>query len=123
MAAKEAALLVGTLFYARDVAHRAHLASRSYAQHMALGDFYSGIVDLADTFAEAWQGSNMALLDIPTVSHDENIEIVEMLAAQREWIRATRYSVVEKDETPLQNIIDEIEALYMSTVYKLTFLA
>ena len=34
-----------------------------------------------------------------------------------------RYKVVDKDCTPLQNIIDEILALYYSTLYKLKFLA
>jgi hypothetical protein len=34
-----------------------------------------------------------------------------------------RYKVVDKECTPLQNIIDEIFGLYYSTLYKLKFLA
>jgi hypothetical protein len=34
-----------------------------------------------------------------------------------------RYKVCDKDESALQNIIDEIVALYLSTIYKLKFLA
>ena len=34
-----------------------------------------------------------------------------------------RYDVVEKECTPLQNILDEILALFYSTLYKLKFLA
>ena len=35
----------------------------------------------------------------------------------------TRYDVCDKTDTPLQNIIDEIVGLYLSTLYKLKFLA
>jgi len=34
-----------------------------------------------------------------------------------------RYEVVDKTDTPLQNIIDEIVNLYLSTLYKLRFLS
>jgi hypothetical protein len=44
---------VGMLFLARDVAHSVHLNTRSFAKHSALQGFYEGIVDLADSFAEA----------------------------------------------------------------------
>ena len=34
-----------------------------------------------------------------------------------------RYEAFDKSDTPLQNIIDEIVGLYLSTLYKLKFLA
>jgi hypothetical protein len=34
-----------------------------------------------------------------------------------------RYKVVDKSDSPLQNIIDEIVGLYLSTLYKLKYLA
>ena len=34
-----------------------------------------------------------------------------------------RYNVCDKDDSALQNIIDEIVGLYLSTLYKLKFLA
>lgn len=49
--------------------------------------------------------------------------IVDNLAAQLEWIHDQRYEAIPREESALQNIIDEIEALYMSTLYKLRFLA
>ena len=42
---------LGMLFLARDVTHSAHLNTRSYAKHKALGKFYPEIIDLADKFA------------------------------------------------------------------------
>jgi hypothetical protein len=38
-------------------------------------------------------------------------------------IEDARYDVCDKNETALQNIIDEIVGLYLSTLYKLKFLA
>jgi hypothetical protein len=49
--------------------------------------------------------------------------IVEFLQDQVDEIEKVRYEVVDKTETALQNIIDEIVGLYLSTLYKLKFLA
>jgi hypothetical protein len=38
-------------------------------------------------------------------------------------IEEDRFKAVDKECTPLQNIIDEILALFYSTLYKLKFLA
>ena len=121
--ADKTAMLIATLLLARDITHREHLKTRSYAQHMALGDFYGAIVDLADNLAESWQGRYAKLLDIPLAAHDAEMAIVDNLAAQLEWIHEQRYEAIPREESALQNIIDEIEALYMSTLYKLRFLA
>ena len=45
------AYVVSTLFNARTNAHIAHLQTKSYARHIALGDFYDGVLDIADKFA------------------------------------------------------------------------
>jgi len=38
-------------------------------------------------------------------------------------VEEMRYKVCDKADTPLQNIIDEIVGQYLSTLYKLRFLA
>jgi hypothetical protein len=38
-------------------------------------------------------------------------------------IEKCRYEMCDKTDTPIQNIIDEIIGLYLSTLYKLRFLA
>jgi hypothetical protein len=53
----------------------------------------------------------------------ETNNVVEFLEDMVQTIMDTRYDVVEKECTPLQNIIDEILALFYSTLYKLKFLA
>jgi hypothetical protein len=114
---------VGMLFLARDVAHSTHLSTRSFAKHMALNTFYDEIVGLADSFAEAYQGKYGLMGPISLMSAKKTTNIVEFLQEQMDEIEAKRYKIVDKECTPLHNIIDEIVALYMSTLYKLRFLA
>jgi len=49
--------VVSLLFNARTNAHIAHLQTKSYAAHKALDEFYSGVLDVADRFAESAQGT------------------------------------------------------------------
>jgi len=114
---------VGMMFLARDVAHSAHLNTRSYAKHVALNGFYDGIIDLADKFAEAYQGKYGLIGPISLMSAKKTNNVVEFLEGQLEDLEKMRYKVVDKECTPLQNIIDEIFGLYYSTLYKLKFLA
>jgi hypothetical protein len=53
---KNAALFVGTMFHSATITHLQHLATKSFAQHMALGEYYEAIPDLVDKYAEAYQG-------------------------------------------------------------------
>ena len=114
---------VGTLFLARDVAHSVHLNTRSFAKHSALNSFYDEIVELADKFAEAYQGRHGLIGPISLMSAKKTTNIVEFLEDSMADIEKMRYEVVEKTDTSLQNIIDEIVGLYLSTLYKLKFLA
>ena len=114
---------VGILFLGRDVAHSVHLNTRSYAKHKALKGFYEGVVDLADTLAEAYQGRHGLIGPISLMSAKKTNNILEFLEGQLADIEEMRYKVVDKSDTALQNIMDEIVALYLSTIYKLKFLA
>ena len=119
----KAADFVGMFFLARDVAHSVHLNTRSFSKHMALNTFYDEIVDLADKFAEAYQGKHGLIGPITLMGADESANIVSFLQNQVDAIEKARYQVCDKTETALQNIIDEIVGLYLSTLYKLRFLA
>jgi hypothetical protein len=119
----KAADFVGMLFLARDVAHSVHLNTRSFSKHMALNTFYDEVIELADKFAEAYQGRYTLIGPITLHSAKKTTNVVEFLQDQLDEIHTKRYDVVEKECTALHNIIDEIEGLYMSTLYKLRFLA
>lgn len=114
---------VGTLFLARDVAHSVHLNTRSFSKHSALNEFYDGIVDLADKFAEAYQGRHGMIGPITLMSAKKTGNVLEFLQDSLADIEKMRYDVCDKADTPLQNIIDEIVGQYLSTLYKLKFLA
>ena len=114
---------VGTLFLARDVAHSVHLNTRSFAKHSALNSFYDDIVDLADRFAEAYQGRHGLIGPISLMSAKKTTNVIEFLEDSLADIEKMRYEVCEKSDTAIQNIIDEIIGLYLSTLYKLKFLA
>jgi DNA-binding ferritin-like protein len=116
-------VLMGNLFLARDVAHSVHLNTRSYAKHKALNKFYTGIIDLADDLAEAYQGRYGLIGPISLQSAKKTTNIVEFLQDSLATIEDMRYKAVKKEDSALQNIIDEIVALYLSTIYKLKFLA
>jgi len=117
------ARFIGALFLARDVAHSVHLNTRSYAKHMALNTFYDEIVDLADKFAEAYQGKYGLMGPVALMTAKKTTNVVAFLEDQVAELEGMRYKVVDKECTPLQNIIDEIFGLYYSTLYKLKFLA
>jgi DNA-binding ferritin-like protein len=119
----KAADFVGILFLARDVTHSVHLNTRSYAKHKALQKFYESIIDHADDFAEAYQGRHNLIGPISLMSAKKTSNIIEFLESQLAEIEANRYSVCEKTDTSLQQIIDNIVQLYLSTLYKLRFLA
>ena len=114
---------VGMLFLARDVAHSVHLNTRSFSKHMALNTFYDEIIELADGFAEAYQGRYGLIGPISLMSAKKTGNIVEFFQDQLDEIEAGRYDVCKKEDTPLQNLIDGIIELYLSTLYKLRFLA
>lgn len=114
---------VGLFFLARDVTHSVHLNTRSYAKHKALQEFYEGIVGLADGFAEAYQGRHGLIGPISLQSAKKTSNVVEFLQDQVEAIEAMRYEVCDRKDTPLQNLIDGIVELYLSTLYKLRFLS
>ena len=81
---------VGMLFLARDVAHSVHLNTRSFAKHSALQGFYEGIVDLADSFAEAYQGKHGLMGPVALMSAKKTTNIVEFLQDQMEEISRMR---------------------------------
>ena len=114
---------IGMLFLARDVTHSVHLNTRSYSKHKALQKFYNNIIDRADTFAEAYQGRCGLIGPIALMSAKKTENVVAFLEDQLAELEAIRYEVCDKDDAPLQNLIDGIIELYLSTLYKLKFLA
>ena len=119
----KAADFVGQLFLARDVTHSVHLNTRSFSKHMALGTFYDEIIDLADAFAEAYQGRHGLIGPITLTSAKPTKNVIEFLEDSLKQIEAGRYEICDKNDTTLQQLIDNIIEVYLRTLYKLRFLA
>jgi DNA-binding ferritin-like protein len=114
---------IGHLFLARDITHSVHLNTRSYAKHVALNEFYDEVVELADKFAEAYQGRHGLIGPIKLQGSAKTTNVTEFLEGSLAEVEQMRYKVCDKSDSALQNIIDEIVGLYLSTLYKLKFLA
>ena len=110
------------LVKSRSLGHVAHWATDSYSKHMALGAFYEGLADLTDEFVEQYQGYYDKRLKVEILACDVDKDVDGEMEMQLEWIERYRYQVCDKDETALQNAIDEIVALYQTTLYKLRML-
>ena len=119
----KAAEFIGILFLARDVTHSVHLNTRSYSKHVALNIFYERVVGVADDFAETYQGRYGLIGPISLMSAKKTGNIIEFLEDQMKEIESVRYDVVDKSDTALQQLIDNIVELYARTLYKLKYLA
>ena len=109
--------IIGLLFYARTVTHIEHLKTKSYAQHVALNTFYDEVIDLADSLAEAYQGDRGLLGPIPQYAKIPDYAIDVFLEKQMKTIEELRKQ--GNYRSAIQNIIDEVVGLYLSTLYKL----
>jgi len=102
--------LLDVVFANADAAHRQHLASESFAEHEALGEFYADARVAADAFTEAAIG-----LDVPPPDGDDPIAVIEggliELADMRERVC--------QDNPTLLNLFDELTAVYARALFKL----
>ena len=111
-----AATFVAVLFHSGTNAHFMHLQTTSYARHKALNKYYENIIDLADKWAESYQGTYEVIDKYPSDFHlaRDPVAYIEKIKDFVDTIRK-----VLPTDTPLQNIVDEICELIDSTLYKL----
>ena len=112
--------LIGTLFLSREVSHREHLKTSSYAHHMALNEFYDNLLSKIDELVENYQGRNGIISDIPILSNDRSSSsIARLLEYHLSLVEKMRYTAIDKDDAALQSIMDEVVRVYLQTLYKL----
>jgi Family of unknown function (DUF5856) len=110
---------IATLFLTRELAHRYHLSTKSYSQHKALQNFYENLLDLTDDLAEMTQGAH-GLLNIPILTEKSGYkEPLYCIAEKLKYVETNRYKAYSKEDTALQNKIDEIVETFLRTIYKL----
>jgi hypothetical protein len=110
------AKIVGIMMMSRTYTHMAHLKTGSYAKHMALEVFYETIVDKMDQIAEAAQGK-FGKLDIPYVQIKGDVE--DPIGGLESQLMMITNAGKQIKEPFLDNIVQEIQACYSRTLYRL----
>lgn len=105
--------------HAATAAHVLHLKTDSYAQHVALGEFYTSVIERADAVAETYIG-RYGRFECPALEYVYPADAPTLLRALRGWIDKHREEVCDCREA--QNLIDEMLELIDSTMYKVRFL-
>ena len=105
-------------FALRTSIHFAHLSTKSYAQHVALGDFYTDLLDLTDKYAEVYMG----LEGQPPLSRWPEVcpATTDPIPLLEDYLELLKEEFEEDSEhQSLMNILAEIEELTARTLYKL----
>jgi len=111
--------LVSRVFFTRNAAHLAHWKTKSYSEHMTLGDFYDGLIDKIDSIVETYQGYfDLIAMVPPRPGPLLPSDITSLISDDCDWIMENREDIA-KDNSAVENLIDELLATYMSTLYKL----
>ena len=114
--------LLSYLMHSRTQTHVFHLQTKSYAEHMALGAYYEGIVDLIDCLAETFQGKNGIIENYDNFKleayqdNDQLIKYFETLGKMVESIQP------KFKDTYIQNQVDTVSELIYSAKYKIEHL-
>ena len=103
--------------------HIMHWTTESYAKHQALAEFYDGLDDLIDSWAEAFMGKAGVLTGFPTDCTVTNGDPLAYINEYLGKVEAYRRAPGFPQDTALQNIVDEMVALAQTTTYKLKRLA
>lgn len=112
---------LGTLMSSRNQAHIFHLQTPSFAVHKALDKYYSGIIDLIDSYAEMAQGRYGIIRGYQMVTQiTEDDSSVKYFTGLQKFVDGIRPQLPQDGE--LNNTVDEISGLISSTIYKLKFL-
>lgn len=110
--------LIERVFAARNAAHLAHWAETSGFRHTALGDFYDGVIGHLDALVEAHQGA-FDLVEVGALGKQPKVaEIIDLLEEDLVWINKNRKALTQ-GLPALDNLLQTLEGLYLTTLYKL----
>lgn len=112
--------LLSQLGLAASIARRAHWRTGVEATHEALGEFYDEVVEKTDKFAECWMGEFQQKVPPFNIESDFDPEkdVAQALREILNSIRAVR-DLVTGSSRPLMNLMDDIEAQFIHSLYKI----
>lgn len=114
------------LFESREMAHIYHLQVNgdmgSHAKHIALGEYYDGVLGLIDDVIEAFQGQYGIVeeYDVIDTSETRSKDTIEYFNELARFIKEER-KCINLEDTHLHSIIDDIAVLVYKTLYKLKY--
>jgi hypothetical protein len=111
-----------TLLHAATNTHILHLQTKSFAEHMALNEFYQALPDLVDAVVEATQGRYGQIIEYPVQYYAPAKNGLEELEMLKDYVDEERHKEGIPQDSEIQNLIDEIASQIDSTLYKLRFL-
>lgn len=106
--------LIDKMFAARNAAHIKHWKTKSYSEHVALNDYYDGVVEKVDEIVEAYQGT----FGIVGKVEGEQKDVAKTIHDEIIWLTENREKIA-KGVPAIENLIDELTSLHMKTLYKL----
>ena len=114
--------MVCQMLHSQKQSHIFHLGTKSYAEHMALNGYYTGIDELVDGLIESYQGKYGLLTNYKSYKNQSYKNKNQVL----KYFKGLLNTIEEKrdccDDSYIQNQIDAVQELIYSTMYKLKFL-
>lgn len=116
--------LLEKLFAARDAAHMWHWKVKSLSLHLALGDLYEGLVDMADELAELFMGQfgqdsfHVRMGTSQGFSETDPLEFIKQLVVMLEDL----HSQIPQDGHIVSKF-EELQNMVIKTKYKMENLA
>jgi hypothetical protein len=114
--------MVSILLHSRTQVHTLHLQTKSYPEHIALNEYYDGIVGLIDGIIESYQGKYEIIQGYKSydlVNYKSTEATINYLKGLDDKVQKLRGCC---KDTFIQNQIDNVNELINSTLYKLRFL-
>ena len=113
----ETSEFVATLLHSATVTHLMHFKTDSYAEHMALGQYYEGIVDLVDSLAESIQGKYGVIPVCTVPMGTPDVSPMDYLTKLQSYVEDKRTAIPADSE--IQNEVDNVANLINTTIDRL----
>lgn len=120
---KELEKLVAYLLHSQTQTHVFHLQTKSYAEHKALQGYYEGIDPLVDAIVESYQGKHDLIKTYESFAIDAYTGKAQLETYFKALSKKVEDIHKQTEDTYLQNQLDTVNELIVSTLYKLRFLA
>lgn len=111
-------LIASKLFSSQIQTHVFHLQTNVNVEHTALQTYYEDIEELIDRLIESYQGNNENITNYksyPIMDYEGKEQVIEYFQELFDIIEGNR----ENLPSVIQSIVDEIQELIMSTLYKI----